>query len=325
MTNPNSVTLPADRPDFTISRLFEAPRALLWQCWIDPSHLGRWWGPRSVTCPVCEVDARAGGQFRIVMRDAKGNDYPVEGVFREIVPLERIVKEDDTSGHSAEWHDLVDPERKGQGQRSIPMVTTVTFADEAGGTRLTAATTLQSIGIRDGFVKVGLAEGWSSSLDKLADLSSALKDAPHEINIRRRIGAPLATVFAAFSDARGLAIWWGPDGFTTTTRKLDFRVGGEWDYTMHGPDGTDYPNYVKYTAVVANARIAYDHGTTASEPPMFKAEITFAAAGDATDVRLRLMLPDAAQRPGYVKFGAVEGGYQNLARLEAYLARLPKP
>lgn len=319
MESPNNVTLPADRPDFILTRHFDAPRALLWQCWMDPSHLARWWGPRFVTCPVCDIDPRVGGRFRIVMRDGQGNDYPMTGIFREIVPLERIVKEDDTSGHSPEWHDLVDPDRQGQGQRSIPMVTTVTFADEAGGTRLTVATTFPSTRIRDGFARAGMAQGWGASLDKLAELSDALKDAPNEINMRRRIAAPLARVFAAFSDAKGLAVWWGPDGFTTTTRRLDFRVGGDWDYTMHGPDGTDYPNYVKYTRIEPNKLIAYDHGSVPGGPPLFKAEISFAAAGAATDVCIRLMLEDSKQRPGYVKFGAVEGGYQNLARLDRYL------
>jgi uncharacterized protein YndB with AHSA1/START domain len=316
----NRVTLPAGRPEFVIARVFDAPRSLVWQCWMDPAHLAHWWGPQGFTCPVCEVDPRAGGAFRLVMRAPDGRDYPMRGVFREIVPEMRIVKEDDTSEHSAEWHDMVDPDRKGQGQRKIPMLTTVSFADEGKGTRVTNVTVFPSISLRDNFARAGMAEGWSSSLDKLADLADALKDAPHEINMRRRIAAPLATVFAAFSDPRGLAVWWGPNGFTTTTRKLEFRVGGEWDYTMHGPDGTDYPNFVRYTAIVPNARIAYDHGTIAAEPPWFKAEITFAGLGEATDVHLRLILPDAAQRPGYVGFGAVEGGYQNLARLEAYLA-----
>ena len=320
MDNQSSVQLPADRPDFILTRGFAAPRALLWQCWIDPAHLARWWGPRPFTCPVCEVDARVGGEFRLVMRGPDGSDYPMRGVFREIVPEVRIVKEDDTSEHSAEWHDMVDPGRKGQGQRKIPMLTTVTFADEGQGTRVTITTSFPSLRLRDNFAKTGMAEGWNSSLDKLDDLAAALKDAPHEINIRRRIPASVGKVFAAFSDPKGLAIWWGPNGFTTTTRQLDFRIGGIWDYTMHGPDGTDYPNFVRYTKIEPHRLIAYDHGSTAAEPPLFKAEISFAPAGEATDVRLRLILPDAAQRPSYVQFGAVEGGYQNLARLEAFMA-----
>lgn len=320
MDQKSDVKLPGDRPDFVLARVFDAPRRLVWQCWMDPTHLARWSGPRGFTCPVCEVDARQGGEFRIVIQSPDGTDYPMRGVFREIVPEVRMVREDDTSEHSADWHDMVDPGRKGQGQRKIPMLTTVFFADEGKGTRVTIVTTFPSIALRDNFARAGLAEGWSSSLDKLDDLALALKDAANEINIRRRIGAPLARVFAAFHDPKGLAVWWGPNGFTTTTRKLDFRVGGEWDYTMHGPDGTDYPNYVKYTAIEPEVRIAYDHGTIATEPPWFKGVITFAAAGEATDVHLRLILPDAAQRPTYIGFGAVEGGYQNLERLDAYLS-----
>jgi uncharacterized protein YndB with AHSA1/START domain len=100
---------------------------------------------------------------------------------------------------------------------------------------------------------------------------------------------------------------------------MDFRVGGSWDYIMHGPDGTDYPNHVRYTAIETNRMIAYDHGTHADHPALFKAIISFVAEGKMTRVNLRLILRDAGQRPHFISFGAVEGGYQNLARLDAWL------
>lgn len=320
MANTSDVTLPADAPDFILTRVFEAPRALVYKCFMDAVHLARWWGPKGMTCPVCEIDARVGGHFRIVMRGPDGTDYPMRGTFREIVPNERIVKEDDTSEHSAAWHDMVDPERKGQGQRRIDMLTTITFADAPGGTLVTIRTRFPSLKLRDGFAKAGMAEGWGSSLAKLDDLLAAISGDARQITVTRLIGAPRPRVFAAFSDPAGLAVWWGPNGFTTTTRRLDFRVAGVWDYTMHGPDGTDYPNYVSYTAIADGRRIAYDHGTDAAHPAMFKAEITFGDEGGGTRVVLRLILADAAERPRFIGFGAVEGAYQNLDRLSAYLA-----
>ena len=324
MQNPNEMTLPADAPDFILTRVFAAPRELVWKCWMEPSHLARWWGPKPFTCPVCEVDARAGGAFRLVMRAPDGSDYPMRGIFREIVPNVRIVKQDDVSEHSAEWHDMVDPDRKGQGKRQIDMLTTVTFEDLGGGTKVTITTRFPSIALRDNFAKIGMKEGWSSSLEKLEELLDAIKGNDREISITRLIGAPLGRVFAAFSDPEGLALWWGPNGFTTTTRTLEFRVGGIWDYTMHGPDGTDYPNFVRYTAIDPGRRIAYDHGSDAAHPAMFKAVIGFASEGGMTRVNLRLILEDAKQRPDYIAFGAVEGGYQNLERLEAYLGETVK-
>src|SRR5476651_1103734 len=74
-----------------IVRVFDAPRALVWQAWTDPKRMAQWFGPRGFTIPVCELDVRVGGSLRIVMRGPDGNDYPMKGVFREIVPPERLV------------------------------------------------------------------------------------------------------------------------------------------------------------------------------------------------------------------------------------------
>ena len=157
---------------------------------MEPSHLSQWWGPKGFTCPLCEVDPKVGGEFRMVIRGTDGTDYPMRGRFRELVPNKRIVKEDDVSEHSEEWHDMVDPARKGQGKRKIDMLTTVTFADEGKGTRVTITTRFPSIELRDNFVKHGMKEAWSSSFERLEELLDAIKDKPKEIRIRRLIAHP---------------------------------------------------------------------------------------------------------------------------------------
>jgi uncharacterized protein YndB with AHSA1/START domain len=172
---------------------------------------------------------------------------------------------------------------------------------------------------RGTLLKITGTGDWRPAFRKLEDLVNALKGDPREISITRLLRHPVERVFAAFSNPAGMATWWGPDGFTTTTKSMQFKVGGEWDYVMHGPDGTDYPNYVRYTEIEPNRRIAYDHGSDADHPALFKAVIGFTAEGGATRVNLKLILNDAKERPGYVKFGAVEGGYQNLERLERWL------
>src|SRR5881409_2169368 len=70
-----------------------------------------------------------------------------------------------------------------------------------------------------------------------------------EIVISRVIDAPRELVFEAFTEVRHLSRWWGPEGFTTTTRAFEFRVGGEWDFVMHGPDGTDYQEWISWTEI----------------------------------------------------------------------------
>ncbi len=73
----------------------------------------------------------------------------------------------------------------------------------------------------------------------------------------RVFDAPRDLVFAAFTDPKHLAQWWGPDGFTTTTSAFEFRVGGTWRFVMHGPDGRDYQNRVTYDEIVPGERIVY--------------------------------------------------------------------
>lgn len=319
MTHMSNVILPAGTPDFVLTRVFDAPRPLVYRCWMDPGHLARWWGPKPFTCPVCEVDPRVGGKFRLVMRGPDGTDYPMTGTFREIVPDVRIVKEDDVSEHSEEWHDMVDPDRKGQGKRKIELLTTITFEDQGKATLVTVRTVFPSLRLRDNFARIGMKEGWSSSLEKLEDLLDAVKDKPDEIHFTRLFDAPRATVFGCFRDPANLGKWWGPNGFSTTTHAMEFRVGGVWSFTMHGPDGRDYPNYVSYTEIVPPAVIRYDHGTSAENPRLFRAEILLAEENGKTRVSLKLSLADARQRDEMVAFGAVEGGWQTLSRLADYL------
>src|SRR5580704_17141265 len=90
----SSATLtPAAAPEreVIITRIFDAPRSLVFKAWTDPKHIQRWWGPKGFTNPVCELDVRVGGAWRIVMRGPNGVDYPGSGVYREIVEPERLV------------------------------------------------------------------------------------------------------------------------------------------------------------------------------------------------------------------------------------------
>ena len=143
-----------------------------------------------------------------------------------------------------------------------------------------------------------------------------------EIVITRMIDAPPAVVFDAFADAERLGAWWGPDGFTTTTAHFEFRPGGTWEYIMHGPDGTDYPNHVEYREIVRPERIVILHGERAGDPESFVSTFTFAARGAATELTLRSVFRTKALRDRVVEeYGAIEGGRQTLARLAAHVVQ----
>lgn len=152
--------------------------------------------------------------------------------------------------------------------------------------------------------------------------TEASPTADREIVLTRDFDAPRELVFRAWTDPQHLPQWWGPDGFTTTVHEIDVRPGGVWRYTMHGPDGTDYPNRVVYREISAPERLVYDHGDDVDDDPgMFHVTVTFTEEGGRTRVTSRMLFPTAEQREGAVGFGAVELGQQTMGRLAEHLAR----
>lgn len=156
--------------------------------------------------------------------------------------------------------------------------------------------------------------------------SPATAAADREIVMSRLFDAPREVVWDAFTDPKQVVEWWGPNGFTTTIHEMDVRPGGRWRHTMHGPDGTNYPNASVFKEVVKPERIVYGHGGGKEGGPgvSFEATWTFEAQGDKTLLTGRMVFPTAAAREFVVKeHGAIEGGKQTLARLDQYLDKAP--
>src|ERR671932_1064210 len=144
--------------------------------------------------------------------------------------------------------------------------------------------------------------------------------ADREIVLSRVIDAPRELVFDAFTEVRHLSRWWGPEGFTTTTQSFEFRVGGEWGFVMHGPDGTDYTEWISWTEIAPPERIALLHGESRGDPNAFESVWTFEPDGAATRIEMRTVFPTKELRDEAVeKFSAIEGGRQTLANLAAYV------
>jgi uncharacterized protein YndB with AHSA1/START domain len=143
-----------------------------------------------------------------------------------------------------------------------------------------------------------------------------------ELKISRVFDAPRKMVFNAFTDPEHIALWWGPDGFTTTTTVSDIREGGVWEFVMHGPDGTDYPNKIFYDEIVFPERISYTHSALeGSEMSGFSTSFIFEEeTPDATKVTIHSIFESQEELEKQKKFGAVEGGRQTLARLAEYLS-----
>ena len=139
------------------------------------------------------------------------------------------------------------------------------------------------------------------------------------IRVTRELKAPRQLVWSAWTDPSRISEWWGPNGFTTTTRAHDLRPGGTWLFTMHGPDGTDYGNRVVFETVEPPARLTYAHYAEgdADDNPHFHARVSFDETETGTRVTLTMRCPSVAARDALVRFGAVEGAHQTLARFAA--------
>jgi uncharacterized protein YndB with AHSA1/START domain len=145
------VTTPTDR-EIVLTRVFDAPRRLVFDAFTKPDLLKRWFGPRGWSLVVCEVDFKVGGTFRFVLRGPDGKEMGMRGVYREIVAPERSV-------HTESFDDY-----PGESQ-----VTTV-LVEQSGRTTLTATVLYPSQEIRDIVIKSGMEHGAAESYDKLADL-----------------------------------------------------------------------------------------------------------------------------------------------------------
>jgi uncharacterized protein YndB with AHSA1/START domain len=146
-----------------------------------------------------------------------------------------------------------------------------------------------------------------------------------EIVLTRDFDAPREMVFDACADPKQVVQWWGPNGFTTTIDEMDVRVGGRWVHTMHGPDGTDYPNFGIFTEVRRPEVLAHRHGggrKGEARDVDFESIWTFEELpGNRTRVTLRNVFASAAARDFVIrKYHAVEGGKQTLDRLAEFVA-----
>jgi len=186
-----------------ITRVFDAPRSLVFKAWTEPERVMRWWGPKGFTTPVCEIDLRPGGTYRNCMRSPEGQDFWSQGVYREIVEPERIVCTDTFADESG---NPVSPEYYGMSPDwPAEALITVTFAEHAGKTRLTLRHSPLPLGPERDMCE----QGWTESLDKLADYLAEEIRLPSEAAMRQ---TKPTTMRAAAIDRFG-----GPEVLTVKT------------------------------------------------------------------------------------------------------------
>ena len=146
-----------------------------------------------------------------------------------------------------------------------------------------------------------------------------------EIAITRVFDAPRDLVFGAWIDPKAIGQWWGPRGFSTTTYAMEVHAGGKWKYTMHGPDGTNYPHEVRYEEVEIPERIIYSvtGGQEDDDSHAHRVIVEFRDKGAGTEISMRMIFPSASERDHVVNvYGAVQGLNDTTDRLSEYLRDL---
>lgn len=292
----------ADR-EIVISRLIDAPRALVFEAWTQPGHLDQWWGPTGFRNETSAMQFRPGGVWTYLMHGPDGTDYPNYIRYDEIVPNERLVyAHGEFEDQPPHFH------------------VTVTFADEAGKTRLTMRSIFPSKEARDFVVReFGAIEGGNQTLGRLASYVADLETARGEFTLTRVFPAPRALVFEAWTQPEHLARWWGRHGMVLTTCEADARDGGRFRFCMRASEGEDFWVAGEYHEVVPPARLVFTCGLT-SHTPSHDAlwTLTFIDEGEGTRMVLHQKLYGLDQAREGAKAGLVEG----LERLDSLLRQL---
>ena len=311
--------------EVVLTRVFDAPRDLVWEAWTDPKHLGNWWGPRGFTTRVHAWDVRPGGKIALEMVGPDGTAYPMGGTFHEAAAPGRLV----FTGTAFEDAD---------GNPQLEVHTTVTLAERGGQTTLAVRLLPVKVAPAAAGALAGMEEGWGQQLDRLAeDLAAAGEGA---FTITRTFDAPREVVFKAWTETGHLTRWFGPVGFTTTARHNDVRPGGVFHYHMRAADGHEMWGKWVYREVTPPERLVFVQsfsdpaGGTARAPfpgigPTWPLEVlstvTFAEHGGRTTLTMRGVPINATaeERQTFLGMhGSMRQGWTGtLDQLAAYLGR----
>lgn len=140
-----------------------------------------------------------------------------------------------------------------------------------------------------------------------------------QMTLARDFNYPQDLIWRAYTAPEHFSKWFGPEGFTITLDHMDVREGGSTQFVMHGPDGTDYPNYMAYRVVQPVTRLEFDHGKSPNDPDSFDVKITLGKTDAGTKVTSQITFPTVDAFEKAKGFGAMELGMQTFAKLDAHL------
>lgn len=285
-------------PCFTLifERELAVPLTTLWQVWTAPAARAAWSAPHpGVQMEFVEADTRVGGREVVICRPEGQPENRCESGWLHLDPPHQAVNYEFVSGEAQPLAAaLVTAQMSGDEQRSrlkLSLQVSPLAADTESAYR----------------------EGYGGGLDHLVEVAS------RTMILQRRIAAPRSRVWAAWMNPQTLPQWWGPDGFSCRTQRIDLRAGGEWVFDMIGPDGTVYPNHHRYRDVLPESRLAYELLWGENGPKHADAWAGFEEENGTTLVTLGMVFSSEAEFHQARGFGAIELGLQTLGKLERFV------
>lgn len=301
----------ADR-ELVFTRVYDAPRALVFAAWTDPKHISEWWGPDGFTTTTHKMDLRPGGEWIFVMHGPDGRDYDNKIVYSEVKRPERLVYMHGNPGDL----DLFEA--------------TITFEQVGKKTKLTMRSVFRSAADKEMVVReFGAVEGAIQTLNRFGQLLSSDRAPPRPPEgtavFTRLIDAPRALVFEAWTKPKHMAQWWGPKGFTNPVCEIDARVGGEILIHMKAPDGSVHVMRGIFQEIVKPERLVFTNMPEDTEGNRLldgMTTVTFAAEGSKTRLTVDTYVVGIVPLAPAMIAGMDAGWTQSLERLEAFARSL---
>ncbi len=284
------------------TRIFDAPRALVWRAFTDPDHLKHWWGPNGFTNTIHLFELKVGGLWRFTMHGPDGRNYENENRFVEIDWPNKIVMD-----HICEPHFRL----------------TAQFEDFGSKTKLTWHMRFEKTEAFEA-VKPVAVPGLEQNLDRLGAHLPTIDPMRRELTIVRRFNAPRARVWQAWTDPRHLSRWWGPERFTNPVCEVDLRIGGALKIVMRAPDGAEYPMRGIFQDIVTPERLVFTNIAVAQDDtPILEGltTVTFAECDGGTEMTLHTRATALVPYAVMMLAGMEAGWTQSIERLGALLGR----
>jgi len=283
----------------TFERQVDAPAATLWQAWTAPAARAIWAAPApEVAVEFVEAETRIGGREVSICRVAGEPDVRCEVGWLDLQAGARSVNTEVLESG---------------GERLSAALVTARVAAQGEGSLLSVTVQLSNLA-QD--MAAGYRAGFGAGLDNLAGVAGRM------MMLTRVIAAPRAAVWGAWMNAESLPKWWGPDGFSCRTKRIDLREGGDWVFDMIAPDGTVFPNHHRYGRVIPEARLDYALLWGEDGPKHADAWATFEDEGGATRVTLCMVMATRKEWEEARGFGAEALGQQTLGKLAAMVGAL---